>query len=67
MRGMSKGSLRKDRYNLAAFDPEMFDEMAGLLKSRNELVWVHGGFEPPEMQFDFNGLWFDAEFSVSRF
>jgi uncharacterized protein YaeQ len=67
MRGMSKGNLRKDRYNLATFDPEMFDEVAGLLRSRNELVWVHGGFEPPEMQFDFNGLWFDSEFSVSRF
>lgn len=67
VRGMRKGDLRKDRYDLVAFDPEMFDEVASLLKSRNELVWVHGGFEPPEMQFDFNGLWFDSEFSVSRF
>ena len=64
---MAKMELRRDRYNLIGFDEEMFDELCGLLQSRNELLWVSGGFDPPNLQFDFNGLWFDAPFTVLRY
>jgi uncharacterized protein YaeQ len=64
---MAKEELRRDRYNLLALDPEMFNEVCSLLKSRNDLLWVNADFEAHTMQFDFNGLWFDAPFSVLRF
>ena len=64
---MAKHELRRDRYQLLALDHEMFDEVCGMLRSRNELAWVGGGFDPAEMQFDFNGLWFDAPFTVLKF
>jgi predicted transcriptional regulator len=67
MRAMERGELRRDRYNLAGFDEGMFDEMCGLVSGRNELTWVMGTFDPPEMQFDFNGLWFDTAFKVVKF
>src|SRR5437899_8675053 len=38
------------------------DELCGLLQGRNELFWVRGEFAPPNIQFDFNCLWFDAPF-----
>ena len=38
-----------------------------LLASRNTVFWVRGDFDPPGLQFDFNGLWFDASFGVLRF
>jgi hypothetical protein len=46
---------------------QMFGELCGLMQGRNELFWVEGTFEPPRMQFDFNGLWFDAPFTVLRY
>jgi len=64
---MGKHKLRRKRYHLLAFDPEMFDEALGSLGLRNEIYWLRGEFEPPAMQFDFNGLWFDAEFRVFEF
>lgn len=66
-RAMAKAELRTGRYGFVALDPAMFDEMAGLLTQRNQLNWFHGSFDPPTLQFEFNGLWFDAEFSVLRF
>jgi uncharacterized protein YaeQ len=66
-RAMAKGRLRTDRYSLLAFDTEMFDEVAGLLTQRNTLTWYAGTFDPPGMQFEFNGLWFEAGFEVLRF
>jgi hypothetical protein len=45
----------------------MFDEICGLLRTRNDILWVSGTFDPPNLQFDFNGLWFDAPFAVIRF
>ena len=66
-RGMEKEELRRDRYQLIALDAAMFDEVVALLKPRNELLWVTGDFEPPSLQFDFNGLWFDAPFTVTKF
>lgn len=64
---MAKGELRRDRYSVIGLDHDMFTEVCELLQPRNELTWVRGGFDPPQMQFDFNGLWFDAPFAVLRF
>jgi len=66
-RAMEKEELRRDRYGLIGLDPEMFDEMCGLLEPRNQMTWFGGEFDPPRVQFDFNGLWFDAPFTVLRF
>ena len=63
---MAKGELRRDRYNIIGLDAEVFSEVCVLLQPRNELTWVRGGFDPPQMQFDFNGLWFDAPFTMLR-
>ena len=64
---MSKQELRRDRYNLVAFDHGVVEELCGLVQSRNEVEWICGGFDPPGMQFDFNGLWFDTPFAVMKF
>ena len=64
---MEKEELRRDRYGIVAFNPEMFDEMCDLLGPRNELTWFTGDMDPPHMQFEFNGLWFDQAFTVLRF
>jgi hypothetical protein len=66
-RAMGKGELRTNRYGIVAFDHGMFDEMSALLRQRNSLIWYAGGFDPPAMQFDFNGLWFEASFDVLRY
>jgi hypothetical protein len=66
-RAMAKEQLRRDRYGLIGLDPAMFDEMCALLGPRNELAWFSGEFDPPRLQFDFNGLWFDASFTVLKF
>jgi len=67
LRRMTKASLRRQRYRLVGLDAAMFEEVSGLMRSRNEIVWVSGSFEPPILQFDFNGLWFDAPFQVWSF
>ena len=64
---MVKEELRRDRYHLLGLDATLFDELCERLSSRNTLLWVSGDFEPPEMQFDFNGLWFDATFCLLHF
>ena len=64
---MAKAELRTNRYGLLALDPVMVDEMTGLLTQRNELTWFQGSFDPPGMQFEFNGLWFDTAFDILRF
>ncbi len=64
---MRKADLREDRYSLLALDPEMFNEVCGLVQQRNSVTLYACEFDPPKFQFDFNGLWFDAEFRVLRF
>jgi len=64
---MEKDGLRHDRYNIIGLDAAMFDEMHGLLRERNELFWLSGGFDPAQLQFDFNGLWFDSPFTIFKF
>lgn len=66
-RAMARMELRRHRYHLAGLDAAMFDEVCSLLRNRNRVFWVLGSFEPPQLQFDFNGLWFDAPFSVIEF
>jgi len=67
LRLMTKHELRRDRYQVIGFDVAMFDELEGLLRPRNEVFWVAGTFDPPGLQLDFNGLWFDTAFEVTRF
>jgi len=67
LQAMERAELRRDRYQVLALDQEMFEEMNGLVQSRNEMVWVSGEFDPPNVQFDFNGLWFDAPLTVFKF
>jgi uncharacterized protein YaeQ len=64
---MARAELRENRYQLVGLDAEMFEEMCGMVQGRNEITWVNGEFDPPNMQFDFNGLWFDAPFVVLRY
>jgi uncharacterized protein YaeQ len=64
---MARHELRRDRYSLLAFDQEMIEELASRMEPRNRVYWVASGFDPAQMQFDFNGLWFDTAFSVQRF
>ncbi|HVY70350.1 MAG TPA: YaeQ family protein [Verrucomicrobiae bacterium] len=67
LRAMGKEELRRGRYQLLALDPEMFDEMNGLLLPRNNVVWYQGTFAPGHLQMEFNGLWFDAPFEVLKY
>src|SRR4051794_30439525 len=67
MRAMAKEELRRERYHLIGFDSEMFQELCGLLSSRNQFTWIGGGLEEQTMQFDFNGLWFDTTFVKTIF
>ena len=67
LRAMEREELRRDRYGLLALDEEMFQEVSGLVQERNTATWFKGEFDPPQLQFDFNGLWFDAVFEVLRY
>ncbi|MSU63265.1 MAG: hypothetical protein EXS31_12855 [Pedosphaera sp.] len=67
VRAMTRAELRRERYNLAGLDAELFAEFCGLISGRDELTWVSGTFDPPEIQFDFNGLWFDIPLKVVKF
>jgi len=67
LRLMEKQKLRRNRYNIVGFDPDMFEELRAHLKPRNEVFWVGAGFDPPGMSFDFNGLWFEAPFTHLKF
>jgi uncharacterized protein YaeQ len=67
LRDMARHELRRRRYRVVAFDPAMFDEALASLAPRNQVFWLRGEFMPPQLQFDFNGLWFDGEFQVLEF
>jgi uncharacterized protein YaeQ len=64
---MAKEDLRRDRYQILAFDEEMFGELCGLVAPRNQMVWFGANFETGQMQFEFNELWFEAAFTVMKF
>lgn len=67
LQAMAKAGLRRNRYRIVAFDRVMMDELLGLLEPRNEVFWVQGVFDPPLLQLEFNGLWFDHEFTIHEF
>lgn len=67
LRHMTHAKLRKNRYHLIAFDAEMFTELTHSLKPRNDFYLVQAELEPPNLQFDFNGLWFDVPFFMEKF
>ena len=65
---MAKADLRRNRYDLLALDGAMVAELVGQLRSRNDLRLYEARFDdPPNLQLDFNGLWFDAPFTRLRF
>jgi hypothetical protein len=66
-RRMTREKLRKGRYGILGLDPALLEELASLAVARNDIVWHRCTFEPPVMQFEFNGLWFESEFVVQRF
>lgn len=63
---MVKDQFRPGHYSIIGLEGKMFDELCALMRPRNELFWVGGTFDPPAMQFDFNGLWFDSSFAIFR-
>ncbi len=65
-RAMEKQELRRNRYGIVGLDPTFFEEICTHIQERNEVTWMAGEFDPPTMQFDFNGLWFDTPFTVLR-
>jgi len=67
LRSMAKEDLRRDRYNIIGLDGPMFNEMTSLIQSRNSVYWLKATFDPGEMQFEFNGLWFELPFRHLRF
>lgn len=67
LRAMAKEDLRRDRYQLLALDPEMVDEMIALTRERNSFHLFRADFEERQLQFEFNGLWFDSVFERFQF
>jgi uncharacterized protein YaeQ len=63
---MRKEGLRQDRYGILALDEAMMGEVEGLVTGRDALHWYGGSLESGQMQFDFNGLWFEAPLTVLR-
>jgi uncharacterized protein YaeQ len=66
-RRMSKAGLRRSRYHILTLDQEMVDEVQAELQARNDVTWYLGHFDPPAVQFEFNGIWFESEFEVTEF
>jgi len=61
---MKRAELRQGRYHVLALETEGFNEILGLLQPRNEVRWYRLQMDPPVMQFDFNGLWFELPFDI---
>jgi uncharacterized protein YaeQ len=64
---MEKEEMRRGRYNILGLDAAMFDEFCSLTTAKNDMLWVSGTFNPPNLQFDYNGLWFDSSFTLLHF
>lgn len=69
---MQREEFRKGRYGLIGLEPDMVEELCGLIRERNQFHWFAGGFagetgrEQAQLQFELNGLWFDHSFQVWR-
>lgn len=64
LRGMEREDLRRGRYHIMGLDDNVFGEICEVIQGRNEVFWLRGTLEPPEMQFDLNGLWFEMPFKL---
>lgn len=64
---LDKAKGRKSRFRFLQLDEEMVAELSDLLQPRNDIIFYSGRFDPPQVQFDFNGLWFDAPFRVTYY
>jgi hypothetical protein len=64
---LAKAKARQKRYHILQLDEEMIGEICESLQARNDITWYAGRFDPPELQFDFNGLWFEAPFQVTEY
>lgn len=63
---MDREELRRGRYGIVGLDEAMLREVEGLVGGRDALHWFSGSVEAGQMQFEFNGLWFDAPLTVLR-
>lgn len=66
---MEKAKLRKGRYTILAFNVDDFTELLNLLEMKNSVFLCSVDFEvsPAQVQFEFNGLWFDIQLHVLKF
>jgi uncharacterized protein YaeQ len=81
LRAMAREELRRDRYQLLAFDGDTFEEVCSLTAGRNHVTWYKATREPPGagwneslplenegmIQMDYNGLWFEVAFEILKF
>lgn len=63
---MEAERLRRGRYGVVGLDAEMLEEVERLCAARNDVVWHKASWQDGRMEFEFNGLWFEAPFSVFR-
>lgn len=66
MRRMEAERLRRGRYGVVGLDAAMVEEVEALCAARNQVVWHKASWQDGRMEFEFNGLWFDAPFAVMR-
>lgn len=59
---LKRQKLRQGRYRILFFAPDVVQEMIDHLGRRNEFTLIHASQQPPSLQFDFNGLWFDSSY-----
>ena len=64
---MARLDLRRNRYRLLAFQPAVFDELVQLFTGRNEVTLFRLDLAAGQIQFDFNGIWFDTELVLDVF
>ncbi len=64
---MSRVGLRRNRYRMMGFEAEVFDELLGLLSTRNSLTLYRLDFQEQRFQLDFNDVWFEGTLDLRRF
>ncbi len=66
LRRMETEGLRRSRYGVVGLDEAMLSEVESLCQARNEIAWHCASWQDGRMEFEFNGLWFEGGFSVTR-
>ncbi len=64
---MAKHGLRRNRYHLLGFEEGLIEEMNSLLTPSNRLSLFHLNLREPNIQFEFNELWFDTPLNTVEF